>query len=50
MTVGRRTGENMNKEKMKARLGEIQTRREEIKAIGDKATDADASEFSALVE
>jgi HK97 family phage major capsid protein len=40
----------MNREKMKARLGEIQTRREEIKALGDKATDADATEFSALVE
>lgn len=40
----------MNKEKYIARLGEIQTRREEIKAKGDAATEADAQEFKALVE
>lgn len=40
----------MNKEKIQARIGEIQTRREEIKALGDKATEADATEFSALVD
>jgi HK97 family phage major capsid protein len=39
----------MNKQKMLARIGEIQTRREEIKAKGDAATEAEAAEFKALV-
>jgi HK97 family phage major capsid protein len=34
---------------MLARMGEIQTRREEIKALGDAATEADATEFKALL-
>lgn len=39
----------MNKQKMLARIGEIQTRREEIKALGDRATEAEAAEFKALL-
>jgi HK97 family phage major capsid protein len=39
----------MNKLKMQARLGETQTRRDEIKAKGEAATEADATEFKALV-
>jgi HK97 family phage major capsid protein len=39
----------MNKEKLKARIGEIQTRREEIKAKGDAITTGEADEFKALV-
>lgn len=40
----------MNKDKIKARIAEIQTRREELKALGDKAGDAENAEFAALVE
>jgi HK97 family phage major capsid protein len=39
----------MNKQKMLARIGEIQTRRDEIKALGDKATEAESAEFMALI-
>jgi HK97 family phage major capsid protein len=39
----------VNKNKMLARIGETQTRRDEILALGDKATEADGAEFVALV-
>jgi len=39
----------MNRAKLLARMGAIQTRRDEIKALGDVATDADAAEFKALL-
>jgi len=39
----------MNRAKMLARMGEIQTRRDEIKALGDAATEADGTEFKALL-
>lgn len=40
----------MNREKLLARLGEIQTERDGIKAKGDAATAEDVAKFKALVE
>jgi HK97 family phage major capsid protein len=40
----------MDKKKLQARMGEIQTRREEIKALGDAATEAEVTEFKALLD